>query len=79
MKLPADFNYKKSLIVCITLFLFGIIFGFVMFPKILRMGLQKVMLLLTILDVVECNAIMDIPSPLPANAAIRADAQDADP
>lgn len=41
MKMPKNFNYTKSLIVCIILFLFGILFGFVAFPKILRMGMQK--------------------------------------
>lgn len=41
MKMP-NLNYKKTLVVCIILFLFGVIFGFIMFPKILRMGLKKV-------------------------------------
>ena len=42
MNLPTNFNYQKSLVFCVILFFFGIIFGFIMFPKILRMGLQKV-------------------------------------
>lgn len=42
MKMPTNFNYKKSLIVCIILFLFGVLFGFIAFPKILKMGIKKV-------------------------------------
>lgn len=67
-----NFNYKRTLIVCIILFLFGVIFGFIMFPKILRMGLQKVsasrgQLWLTWSSDSLCHS-----------PAIRVDAQDAD-
>lgn len=37
-----NLNFKKTLIVSVCLFLFGVLFGFVAFPKILKKGIAKV-------------------------------------
>lgn len=42
MKLQ-NINFKVTLIACICLFLFGVLFGFIAFPKILKMGIAKVL------------------------------------
>lgn len=41
MKLQ-NINFKATLIACICLFLFGVLFGFIAFPKVLKAGIAKV-------------------------------------
>lgn len=37
-----NLNFKKTMGVCIFLLIFGILWGFIMFPKVLKMGIAKV-------------------------------------